>query len=78
MQFYAAFLHADSTVTCAPGSPSTDPNVLYNATLVAGCDSATMRLDLSRANGTSGGVPARWAAARADARMAHLLFGGDD
>ncbi len=76
-QFYAAFLHADSTVTCVPESPSTDPNVLFNATLVAGCDSATVLLDLSTANGTSGAPQAQWSAARA-ARVIHLPPGGDD
>ncbi len=75
-QFYAAILSADSTVTCQPENPSTDPNVLFNANVVAGCDSATARLDFSKANGTAGGVP--WAGLRA-ARVTHPhpAAGGD-
>ncbi len=74
VQFYAAFLHADSTVTCVPESPSTDPTVLYNATVVAGCDSATVRLDLSKAHGTSSSTQTRWTAAD----VLDLMASGDD
>lgn len=61
VQFYAAALQADRTVTCIPESPSQDPNVLFNANVVAGCDSATALLDFSKANGTSASQPSRWA-----------------
>ncbi len=53
VQFYAAALQADSTVSCTPENPSLEPDVLFNGNLVAGCDSAAAMLDFSKANGTS-------------------------
>lgn len=46
-QLYVAVLRADGSTECSPEQPSTDPNVLFNGTLVAGCDSATALLDLT-------------------------------
>jgi len=53
-QFYAASLRSDGSVSCAPENPSTDPNVLFNATVVAGCDSAAGRLAALLAGEESG------------------------
>lgn len=46
-QFYAAFLRSDGFTSCIPESPSLDAEVLFNGAVVAGCDSATARLDFS-------------------------------
>lgn len=50
VQFYAALLLSDGSVVCEPGTPSTDPAVLFNANSVDGCAEAKALLDYSKAS----------------------------
>jgi hypothetical protein len=47
VQLYAASLRSDGITFCVPENPSLDAEVLFNGAVVAGCDSATARLDYS-------------------------------
>lgn len=51
-QFYSATLLSDGSTSCVPTNPSMDPNVLFNGTVVAGCDSAMALLDLTLIGGS--------------------------